>query len=59
LSSLTIQIAAEIVAVSGPENPADKALRDALASRRLPTLEQKRKISRAVFSYFRWLGLAG
>jgi 16S rRNA (cytosine967-C5)-methyltransferase len=53
---LTVKIAAEIVAVSSRENPADKVLRDALASRRLPTHQQKREISRAVFSYFRWQG---
>jgi len=31
-------------------------LREALASRRAPTGEETREISRAVFSYFRWFG---
>ena len=56
MSSLVIQIAAEVVAKAGREQPADAVLREALASRRLPTREQQRDISHAVFSYFRWLG---
>ena len=31
-------------------------LREALASRRVPTREQTREISAAVFNYFRWFG---
>ena len=38
------------------EQPADAVLRDALASRRLPTREQTREITQAVFSYYRWFG---
>ena len=51
-----ISIAAEIIRASSRECPADRAVREALASRRVPTSEQTREISRAVFSYFRWFG---
>jgi 16S rRNA (cytosine967-C5)-methyltransferase len=54
LIPLVIQIAAEVIAKSGRENPADAMLRDALAARRMPTMEQRREVSRAVFNYFRW-----
>ncbi len=54
MSSLVLQIAAEVVGHASREHPADVVLRDALASRRLPTSEETREISRAVFSYFRW-----
>ena len=56
LSSLVLQIAAEVIAKSSRDNPADAALREALKSRRLPSSDQQREISRAVFSYFRWFG---
>jgi hypothetical protein len=51
-----INIAAEIIRASSRECPADRAVREALASRRVPTSEQTWEISRAVFSYFRWFG---
>jgi 16S rRNA (cytosine967-C5)-methyltransferase len=54
LIPLVIQIAAEVIAKSGRENPADAMLRDALAARRMPTMGQRREVSRAVFNYFRW-----
>ena len=56
MTPLVIQIATEVISKSNRENPADAVLRDALASRRLPSPEQKWEISRAVFNYFRWLG---
>ncbi|MCX6895104.1 MAG: RsmB/NOP family class I SAM-dependent RNA methyltransferase [Verrucomicrobia bacterium] len=56
MSSLILQIAAEVIAKSSRDNPADSGLREALKSRRLPTPEQQREISRAVFNYFRWFG---
>ena len=56
LNSLILQIAAEVVGKSSRENPADSVLRDALAARRMPSTEQKRDISRAVFNYYRWFG---
>lgn len=55
MSSLVIHIAAEVVARADREHPADGLLREALAARRLPTSEETREISRAVFAYFRWL----
>lgn len=56
LSSLVLQIAAEVIAKSSRDNPADSVLREALKSRRLPTPEQQWEISRAVFNYYRWFG---
>ena len=56
LSSLVLQIAAEVIAKSSRDNPADATLHEALKSRRVPSSKQQREISRAVFSYFRWFG---
>ena len=56
LNSLILQIAADVIGKSGRENPADSVLREALAARRMPSTEQKRDISRAVFNYYRWFG---
>jgi 16S rRNA (cytosine967-C5)-methyltransferase len=56
VSSLVLQIAAEVIAGSSRDNPADAVLREALKSRHVPSSEQQREISRAVFSYFRWFG---
>jgi 16S rRNA (cytosine967-C5)-methyltransferase len=56
LSSLVLHIAAGVISKSSRDNPADLLLREALASRRVPSREETRDISRAVFNYFRWLG---
>ena len=37
-------------------HPADAVLRESLRSRRVPTNEETREISRAVFAYYRWFG---
>jgi 16S rRNA (cytosine967-C5)-methyltransferase len=50
------RIVQEVISQSNRENPADMVLRDALASRRLPTAEERHEISRTVFNYFRWFG---
>ena len=56
LSSLVLQIAAEVIGRASRDNPADSELREALKSRRLPTPEQQWEISRSVFNYYRWFG---
>ncbi len=56
MNSLVLQIAAEVIAKSSRDNPADAVLREALKSRRVPSSRQQREISRAVFNYFRWFG---
>jgi 16S rRNA (cytosine967-C5)-methyltransferase len=56
LTALVLHIVAEVIARSDREHPADAVLREALRSRRVPTREQTREISRAVFNYFRWYG---
>jgi 16S rRNA (cytosine967-C5)-methyltransferase len=48
--------AARIVARSGVDCPADRELRSTLRNIDLLKPEDARWISRAVFSYFRWLG---
>jgi 16S rRNA (cytosine967-C5)-methyltransferase len=53
---LILHIATEVISKSGRDNPADSVLREALASRRLPTREETKEISSAVFNYFRWFG---
>jgi 16S rRNA (cytosine967-C5)-methyltransferase len=47
--------AAEIVAASSRENPADQALRKRFAADR-PSPEGRRAVTEAVFAYFRWHG---
>ncbi len=49
------KIAAEIISKSDHEHPADSVLRLELKRRNL-LREESRKISRAVFTYFRWCG---
>ena len=56
MHSLSLQIAAAVIAQSDREHPADSMLREALKSRRLPTPNQQWEISRAVFNYYRWFG---
>lgn len=56
MTDAELQLAARVVTVAGREPPADAALREALASRRLLTREQTRGVSRMVFNYFRWFG---
>lgn len=53
---MVLHIAAEVISKSGRDHPADSVLREALVSRRVPTREETREISGAVFNYFRWLG---
>src|SRR5262249_49478135 len=50
------QLAANIVAKSDRAHPADSVLRDALRSGRGLSPEQKRAVSRDVFTYYRWFG---
>jgi 16S rRNA (cytosine967-C5)-methyltransferase len=56
LGPLVLQIAAEVIGKSCREHPADAVLREALASRRLPTKGDREAISKAIFDYFRWRG---
>ena len=48
--------AAQIIAAASRERPADAVLRETLRRRSDLSAEDRRAISRAVFSYYRWLG---
>ncbi len=50
------KIASEIIGKSDQEHPADSVLRVELKRRKTLTRDESRKISRAVFTYFRWFG---
>ncbi|MDQ6632763.1 MAG: RsmB/NOP family class I SAM-dependent RNA methyltransferase [Verrucomicrobiota bacterium] len=50
------RLAARIIAKTNREHPADSVLRAELKSQRGLSREEGRKISQAVFAYFRWLG---
>ncbi len=54
--SLAVRIAGEVIRLASRERPADAVLREALRSRRVPTSEEIREISRTVFAYYRWFG---
>jgi 16S rRNA (cytosine967-C5)-methyltransferase len=43
-----------VISRANREQPADAMLREALHSRRVPSSEETREISRAVFAYYRW-----
>ncbi len=51
-----VKIAAEIIAKSDDEHPADSVLRTELKRQTSLSRRDSREISRAVFTYFRWLG---
>ena len=55
LNRTMLLIAAEIIAASSRENPADLALRKRFATDR-PSPEGRRAVTEAVFAYFRWHG---
>src|SRR6266542_337239 len=52
--SLAVRIADEVIRLASRERPADAVLREALCSRRVPSREETREISGAVFAYHRW-----
>jgi 16S rRNA (cytosine967-C5)-methyltransferase len=54
IDSLTLNHAARVLATITPELRADAALRKYFISARRPGPREKRAISRAVFTYFRW-----
>ncbi|MFT3869435.1 MAG: RsmB/NOP family class I SAM-dependent RNA methyltransferase [Nibricoccus sp.] len=54
IDSLTLNHAARVLATITPEVRADVALRKYFVSARRPGPREKRAISRAVFTYFRW-----
>src|SRR6266542_2704415 len=54
--SLAVRIAGEVLRLASRERPADAVLKEALRSRRVPSSEETREISRAVFAYYRWFG---
>ncbi len=51
-----LKIAAEIIAKSDREHPADSVLRAELKRQSSLRRDESREISRAVFTYFRWFG---
>lgn len=51
-----LKIAEEIISKSDGEHPADSVLRTELKRQRNLSRDDGREISRAVFTYFRWLG---
>ena len=53
---LVVRVAIEVISHASRERPADAVLREALRSRRVPSIEETREISRAVFAYYRWFG---
>ena len=54
--SLSARIAGEVIRLASRDRPADAVLREALRSRRVPSIEETREISRTVFAYYRWFG---
>jgi 16S rRNA (cytosine967-C5)-methyltransferase len=56
MNSELVKVALGIIAGSSRQQPADAVLREELASRYGISQGDKRQLSRAVFSYFRWLG---
>ena len=54
--SLAVRIAGEVIRLASRDRPADAVLREALRSRRVPSREETREISRLVFAYYRWFG---
>lgn len=54
--SVVLDLAAEVIARSGRERPADATLREALRGARGLSRGDARAISQAVFAYYRWLG---
>src|ERR1041385_2803004 len=55
LNRTMLLTAAEIIAASSRENPADQALRERFKADR-PSPEGRRAVTEAVFAYFRWHG---
>ena len=56
VNGIVPEIAAEVIRTASREKPADAALREVLKSlRRLPPFDAA-AVSRAVFTYYRWLG---
>jgi len=51
-----VKTAAEIIRTASPEHPADSVLRNVLKKKSGLLRLESREISRAVFSYYRWLG---
>ncbi|MEP6664049.1 MAG: RsmB/NOP family class I SAM-dependent RNA methyltransferase [Verrucomicrobiota bacterium] len=56
MNSSHVKIAADIIAKSDREHPADSVLRLELKRQKNLAREDSRQISRAVFNYFRWFG---
>ncbi len=52
----TLKIASEIILKSGPDLPADAALREGFRKQVGLSRESTREISKTVFNYFRWFG---
>lgn len=52
----TLELAARVVAGSDREHPADGVLREVLRTMRGVSPDKARRVSEAVFAYFRWLG---
>ena len=56
MESRLLKIAAEIIAKSDRQHPADSVLRIELKRQTTLSRSESREISRAVFTYFRWFG---
>lgn len=52
----TLELAARVVAGSDREHPADSVLREVLRTARGVSPDKARRVSEAVFAYFRWRG---
>lgn len=52
----TLELAARVVAASDRDHPADGVLREVLRTQRGVSPDKARRVSEAVFAYFRWLG---
>lgn len=56
MSPEIIRFAADVIRATAKERPADAVLREALKSDATLTAVQRREISQAVFTYYRWRG---
>ena len=56
MNTVCVQLAAAIVARSGPRHPADAVLRETLRQQRGLSASHAREVARLVFGWFRWCG---
>ena len=56
MNTFILRLAERVIRAADREHPADAVLRDALKARRDITPDQRRRVSEAVFAYYRWFG---